>query len=86
MFFDQASVPYLALPRDLPSRKMTTLSYSLVILRVKKREKGKVARTMRKEQSSRRRERPSSAGSGSGGRLAMATNPPSDWMYPDDSQ
>ena len=74
MFFDQASVPYLALPRDLPSRKMTTLSYSLVILRVKKREKGKVARTMRKEQISRRRESPSSAGSGSGGRLAMAAD------------
>ena len=48
----------LARPRERPRRKMTTLSYSLVVLRVKKRETGKVRTTTRKESSSRIRERP----------------------------
>ena len=37
---------------------MTTLSYSLVVFRVKKSEMGKVTTTTRKESSSRMRERP----------------------------
>ena len=49
---------YLARPRERPRRKMTTLSYSLVVFRVKKRETGKVRTTTRKESSSRTRERP----------------------------
>ena len=49
---------YLARPKERPRRKMTTLSYSLVVFRVKKRETGKVKTTTRKESSSRMRERP----------------------------
>jgi len=52
---------------------MTTLSYSLVVFRVKKSEMGKVTTTTRKESSSRMRERPASAGSGSGGLFAIAS-------------
>ena len=49
---------YLARPKERPRRKMTTLSYSLVVFRVKKSETGKVKTTTRKESSSRMRERP----------------------------
>ena len=55
---DEVQESYLARPRERPRRKMTTLSYSLVVFRVKKRETGKVTTTTRKESSSRIRERP----------------------------
>ena len=54
----KAQESYLARPKERPRRKMTTLSYSLVVFKVKKRETGKVMTTTRKESSSRMRERP----------------------------